>query len=145
VAIDLPSTARRRHCRAHITGHGTWPVTETGRPVLKGAARVTLRQDTLKPATRKAARAAANAAALAGDQGDAALFEALRRRRSELAKEQRVAAYVVFADKTLIDMARRKPATVAEMGAVHGVGAAKLRQYGEVFLDVIRQHAAGRP
>ena len=61
------------------------------------------------------------------------------------AKEQRVAAYVVFADKTLIDMARRKPATVAEMGAVHGVGAAKLRQYGEVFLDVIRQHAAGRP
>jgi ATP-dependent DNA helicase RecQ len=128
-----------------ITGHGTWPVTETGRRVLKGAARVTLRQDTLKPATRKAARAAANAAALAGDQGDAALFEALRRRRSELAKEQRVAAYVVFADKTLIDMARRKPATVAEMGAVHGVGAAKLRQYGEVFLDVIRQHAAGRP
>ena len=128
-----------------ITGHGTWSVTETGRRVLKGAARVTLRQDTLKPATRKAARAAANAAALAGDQGDAALFEALRRRRSELAKEQRVAAYVVFADKTLIDMARRKPATVAEMGAVHGVGAAKLRQYGEVFLDVIRQHAAGRP
>ena len=68
----------------------------------------------------------------------------MRRRRSELAKEQRVAAYVVFADKTLIDMARRKPATVAEMSAVHGVGAAKLRQYGEVFLDVIRQHAAGR-
>ena len=73
-----------------------------------------------------------------------ALFEALRRRRSELAKEQQVAAYVVFADKTLIDMARRKPATVTEMGAVHGVGAAKLRQYGELFLDVIRQHAAGQ-
>ena len=128
-----------------ITGHGTWSVTETGRRVLKGAARVTLRQDTLKPATRKTARAAANAAALAGGQGDTALFEALRRRRSELAKEQRVAAYVVFADKTLIDMARRKPATAAEMSAVHGVGTAKLSQYGEVFLDVIRQHAAGRP
>jgi len=129
-----------------ITGHGTWSVTEAGRRVLKGADRVTLRQDTLKPATRKAARAAANAAALSdGDQGDKALFEALRRRRSELAKEQQVAAYVVFADKTLIDMARRKPATVTEMGAVHGVGAAKLRQYGETFLDVIRQHAAARP
>ena len=128
-----------------ITGHGTWSVTEAGRRVLKGADRVTLRQDTLKPATRKAARAAANAAALSdGDQGDKALFEALRRRRSELAKEQQVAAYVVFADKTLIDMARRKPATATEMGAVHGVGAAKLRQYGEIFLDVIRQHAAGR-
>src|SRR3984885_1600702 len=129
-----------------ITGHGTWSVTEAGRRVLKGADRVTLRQDTLKPATRKAARAAANAAALSdGDQGDKALFEALRRRRSELAKEQQGAAYVGFAHKNLIDMARRKPATVTEMGAVHGVGAAKLRQYGETFLDVIRQHAAARP
>ena len=53
-------------------------------------------------------------------------------------------AYVVFADKTLIDMARRKPATAAEMGAVHGVGEAKLRHYGESFLDAIRQHAAQR-
>ena len=130
-----------------ITGHGTWSLTEIGRAVLKGRTNVTLRRDTLKPATRKTTRAAANAAALAdGAEGDADLFEALRRRRSELAKEQRVAAYVVFADKTLIDMARRKPATAAEMSAVHGVGEAKLRQYGEVFLDVIRRHrAAGRP
>jgi ATP-dependent DNA helicase RecQ len=129
-----------------ITGYGTWSVTETGRGVLKGNASVTLRRDTLKPATRKTARAAANAVALAdGAEGNAALFEALRRRRSELAKEQRVAAYVVFADKTLIDMARRKPATAAEMSAVHGVGEAKLQQYGDVFLDVIRQHGTGRP
>ena len=126
-----------------VTGYGTWTVTETGRRMLKGTAKIELRKDTLKPATRKTARAAANAAALAdGAAGDTALFEALRRRRSELAKEQRVAAYVVFADKTLIDMARRKPATAAEMGAVHGVGEAKLRQYGETFLEAIRQHAA---
>jgi ATP-dependent DNA helicase RecQ len=71
------------------------------------------------------------------------VFEALRQRRSALAKEQRVAAYVVFADKTLIDMARRKPATAAEMSAIHGVGEAKLRQYGDVFLETIRQHATG--
>ena len=98
----------------------------------------------MKPATRKAARAAATLRTAPRRLGRRQ--EPLHwRRRSELAKEQRVAAYVVFADKTLIDMARRKPATVPEMGAVHGVGAAKLRQYGEVFLDVIRQHATGRP
>jgi len=125
-----------------ITGFGAWTVTDAGRRVLKGAEMVTLRKDTLKPA-RKAARAAANAAALAdGAPGDTTLFEALRKRRSELAKAQRVAAYVVFADKTLIDMARRKPATATEMSAVHGVGEAKLRQYGADFLEVIRQHAA---
>jgi len=125
-----------------VTGHGTWSVTEAGRRVLKGVDKVTLRKDTLKPA-KKAARAAANVAALAdGAPGDTALFEALRRCRSALAKAQRVAAYVVFADKTLLDMARKKPATRAEMASVHGVGEAKLRQYGAIFLDTIRQHAA---
>ena len=50
--------------------------------MLKGAAKIDLRIDTLKPATRKAARAAANTAALAdGLPGDTELFEALRRRR----------------------------------------------------------------
>jgi ATP-dependent DNA helicase RecQ len=127
----------------NITGYGTWSVTDVGRHVLKGTAKVALRKDTLKPATRKNTRAAANAAALAdGTAGDQALFEALRQRRSGLAKEQGVAAYVVFADKTLIDMARRKPITLGEMATVHGVGATKLRQYGDIFLDVIRQYAA---
>jgi len=125
-----------------ITGYGTWTITDAGWRVLRGDAKVSLRKDTLKPG-RKAARAAATAAALAdGGEEDAALFEALRRRRSELAKAQRVAAYVVFADKTLIDMARRKPRTAAEMGAVHGVGEAKLKQYGDIFLAVVREHAA---
>ena len=128
-----------------ITGYGTWAVTDAGRGVLKGTAKIELRKDTLKPG-RKAARAAANAAALAdGSTGDTALFEALRKRRSELAKAQRVAAYVVFADKTLIEMARRKPTTAAEMSSVHGVGEAKLKQYGDIFIDVIRQHGAGHP
>ena len=128
-----------------ITGYGTWTLTEAGRRVLKGGERMELRTDTLKPASRKAARAAARAAgpaALAdGAPGDIALFEALRRRRSELAKAQGVAAYVVFADRTLTDMARRKPSTVEEMSRVHGVGEAKLRRYGELFLDVIRKRA----
>jgi ATP-dependent DNA helicase RecQ len=126
-----------------LNGYGGWTVTDAGWRVLRGAEKVTLRKDTLKPVAKKAARSAANAAALAGgSEGDAGLFEALRKRRSELAKEQRVAAYVVFADKTLLDMVQRKPANVGEMSAVHGVGAAKLKQYGDVFLETIRQYAA---
>ncbi|HZC56936.1 MAG TPA: DNA helicase RecQ [Xanthobacteraceae bacterium] len=130
-----------------VTGFGSWSVSEAGRRVLKGSDKITLRKDTLKSGRkvgRKAARASANAAALAdGAAGDPELFEALRKRRSELAKEQRVAAYVVFADKTLIDMVRLKPRTTSEMSMVHGVGEAKLRQYGQVFLDTIRAHAGG--
>ena len=132
-----------------VTGFGTWSVSEAGRRVLKGEAKITLRKDTLKAGRKsrdKVARAAAKAAALGdGAIGDPELFEALRKRRSELAKEQRVAAYVVFADKTLIDMVRLKPRNVGEMAMVHGVGEAKLRQYGQLFLDTIRAHAASQP
>jgi ATP-dependent DNA helicase RecQ len=125
-----------------VTRHGTWSVTDAGRRVLKGVDKVTLRKDALKP-TKKAARAKAAAAALAdGGPGDPALFEALRQQRSALARQQGVAAYVVFADKTLIDMARKKPTSVAEMATVHGVGDAKLRRYGDIFLEVIRAHTA---
>ena len=52
-------------------------------------------------------------------------------------------AYVIFPDRTLIDMARRKPTIGGQMAAVHGVGEAKLARYGEVFLQVIRDHQGG--
>jgi ATP-dependent DNA helicase RecQ len=128
-----------------VTGFGSWSVSETGRRVLKGEDKITLRRDTLKPSrkTGKATRATADGAPLA--DADQELFEALRKQRSELAKKQRVAAYVVFADKTLIDMVRLKPRDKSEMSLVHGVGEAKLKQYGQVFLDAIRAHAAGGP
>ena len=128
-----------------ITGYGTWSVTDAGRRVLKGADTVTLAQghaqarDAQKRARRRQCRRAGRRRS--------------RRHRAVRGASQApvrtgqgagVAAYVVFADKSLIDMARRKPATAAEMSAVHGVGEAKLRQYGEVFLDVIRRHAAAR-
>jgi ATP-dependent DNA helicase RecQ len=127
-----------------IAAFGRWTITDAGRDVLKGKTRIELRKDSFKPPSRKAERAAANAQAFAGGpDSDPMLFEALKKRRLELATEQRVPAYVVFADRTLLDMARRKPATPAEMSQVHGVGEAKLRQYGETFLDVILAHLAG--
>ena len=126
-----------------VSGYGRWTMTDAGRRVLKGAATFALRQDTLSGG-RKVARAAASAAALDdGAEADPTLLEALKRRRLELAKAQQVPAYVVFADKSLVDMARRKPATPAEMREVHGMGDVKLKRYGEDFLDVIRRHHAG--
>jgi ATP-dependent DNA helicase RecQ len=124
-----------------IGSYGRWTITEEGDRVLKGAADVELRKEALQPGTKKAARAAANAAVLAeGGSADAILFDALKQRRSELAKTQRVPAYVVFADRTLLDMVRLRPTTMAEMARVHGVGQAKLTQYGSAFLEVIRRH-----
>ena len=74
---------------------------------------------------------------------DAALFEALKAVRRALAAERKVPAYVVFPDKTLLDMVNLKPQTLDQMAMVHGVGAAKLEQYGEAFLSAVAKHLSG--
>ena len=67
----------------------------------------------------------------------AALFERLKALRLGLARERDVSAFVVFHDKSLEDMARRRPQTAAEFAEVHGVGEAKLREFAEPFLAAI--------
>ena len=126
-----------------VSGFGSWSVSDLGRCILKGEDKITLRKDTLKPSRKTAKTVRDKADAVQLDGADQELFEALRKQRSDLAKKQRVAAYVVFADKTLIDMVRLKPRDRSEMSLVHGVGEAKLRQYGQVFLDTIRAHTVG--
>ena len=54
-------------------------------------------------------------------------------------------AYVVFPDRTLIAMASERPASLAALGEVHGVGARKLAAYGEAFLAAIRGDAGAVP
>jgi ATP-dependent DNA helicase RecQ len=68
------------------------------------------------------------------------LFERLRRLRKQLADEQSVPPYVVFADSTLKLMAQAQPQTLVEFGQLSGVGSHKLAQYGERFLAEIRAY-----
>jgi len=110
---------------------GALRVTEKAHPVLRGEAKVTLRKDVLGKT-----RARPMAKALVSDE-DAPLLSALKAKRRALAEAQRVPAYVVFTDRTLIEMAERRPATLDEMAGISGVGAKKLETYGHAFLDVI--------
>jgi ATP-dependent DNA helicase RecQ len=71
---------------------------------------------------------------------DQALFEALRRLRRQLAEERKVPPYIVFTDATLRQLASVRPTTPERMRQVSGVGDAKLRDFGERFLQVIRQY-----
>jgi ATP-dependent DNA helicase RecQ len=75
--------------------------------------------------------------ALSGSDVDEELFERLRELRREIAAEQDVPAYVVFSDRTLADMAARRPRSRDEFLELFGVGEAKLRRYGDVFLEAI--------
>jgi ATP-dependent DNA helicase RecQ len=113
-------------------------VTDDGRKVLKGEAPFALREDVVAKKARRDKRAATHAAP--GD-ADAELLAALKALRGALAKAQKQPAYVVFPDRSLIEMAAAKPTSLDELGRVHGVGAAKLARYGSAFLAVIRERA----
>jgi len=68
------------------------------------------------------------------------LFETLRARRRELAAESGVPPYVIFHDSTLREIAEKRPASLAELARVQGVGEAKLKRYGEAMLAALAGH-----
>jgi ATP-dependent DNA helicase RecQ len=71
--------------------------------------------------------------------GDAALLGELKALRGRISREEKVPAYVVFPDRTLAEMALRRPASLAALEEVHGVGPARREKYGERFLTIIRE------
>jgi ATP-dependent DNA helicase RecQ len=85
----------------------------------------------------RANRERSEPAEIALDGADARLFDSLKTLRRSIAREEKVPPYVVFTDRTLAELATRKPRTSAGMLEVRGVGQAKLDKYGERFLAAI--------
>ena len=112
--------------------HGGLEFGPGARGILKGGDTVEL---VLPPKRTKKRRDAADA----NPSGDP-LFEALRACRRDLAKETQVPPYVIFHDSVLRDMASTRPATLAALGRITGVGQRKLDAYGAAFLKVIRDN-----
>ncbi len=110
--------------------HGALRMTNAALPILRGEEEIHLREDSVQKTDRPAAKA------LVAEE-DEALLSALKARRRALAEAQRAPAYVIFPDRTLIEMAERRPQTLDEMARISGVGAKKLESYGATFLEVI--------
>ena len=70
------------------------------------------------------------------------LFAALKELRLDFARQRGVPAYVIFSDRSLVDMAGNKPANEAEFARVFGVGEAKLRDFAPPFLALIAEFNA---
>lgn len=70
---------------------------------------------------------------------DDALFEELRSLRSQLAQEKNLPPYVIFSDKTLMELAEKQPQTSLEFLQIKGVGKSKLDNYGEQFLALLKK------
>ena len=118
--------------------HGALRMTDAARPVLRGEASVTLRRDTVVAAGEREPVVRAQVA-----DEDLGLLALLKAKRRALAEAQNVPAYVVFPDKTLIEMAERKPANLDQMAGITGVGAKKLESYGAAFMEVINGASEG--
>lgn len=73
------------------------------------------------------------------------LFEILRNLRLEIAREESMPPYIIFSDKTLIDMCVKVPQNPSELLKVSGVGTAKSAKYGERFLNAIKDYQTSHP
>ena len=111
--------------------HGALRIMENALPILRDEESVTLRMDTVK-----LAKSSPRIKMLVSDE-DMPLFSALKAKRRELAETAGVPAYIIFNDKTLVEMAQKRPTNLDEMAQINGVGAKKLENFGNAFLEVI--------
>jgi ATP-dependent DNA helicase RecQ len=118
-----------------VGGYGGLSIAQKGRDLMQGEGQFRYRRDMIRTSKRKMRAEAIKTAGM--DDAKEALLARLKLLRSRLAGARRVPAYVVFSDRTLIDMAIRAPRTLEEFAEVHGVGAAKLKEFGAVFLAEI--------
>ncbi len=147
VGRDVPEAAWRGVARQLVAqgaldiaveNHGELVPTEAARPILRGEAKVMLREDVIRPrAARSGARSArADAPRPASDDPR---FAALREWRKAEAKAQQVPAYVIFHDATLAEIAARRPTCLETLREVPGVGESKLTRYGAAVLAALAE------
>ena len=156
IGADLSETQWRAVLRQLIAlGHlrtegeyNTLEPTPSARQVLRGEVTLLLRVAADAPRRARgrsgkvAPRAARGAMPLALDAAGLTRFAALKAWRTEVAREHNLPPYVVFHDAALAEMARSRPASLADLSGVSGVGAKKLEAYGRAILRVLEQSGA---
>ncbi|MCE5315272.1 MAG: DNA helicase RecQ [Armatimonadota bacterium] len=127
------------YLKVDMERYGSIKLTSESANVLKGDVTISFRKDyAIHEKKGKAPRV--RAASKLVDSKSVGVFEALRAKRMELAKEQGVPPYVIFHDSTLKAMAETRPVNLDEMSEISGVGEHKLAKYGVIFLDVLEKN-----
>ncbi|MBV2350962.1 DNA helicase RecQ [Synechococcus sp. HK05] len=110
---------------------------ELVQPLLKGEQELAFVLPPPAKEQRRRTATSSGGAAAAPVSADDPLFAALKTWRREQARSQGVPPYVVFHDRTLMELAAARPHSLAALGEVSGIGSAKLERYGEALLDVL--------
>lgn len=107
-------------------------LTQKGADILKGKEGVEIRQERLIiRAIRSTNKPSSN------NNYDKELFEDLRELRKKIAQENGVPPYVIFSDKTLLELTIHRPNNKEQMLAIHGIGEIKYEKYGDIFLEAL--------
>ena len=114
-------------------------LTDAARPVLKGARAVRLRQYQKPVKAKRASTPSKGYVEMDLSKSEQEIFERLRRWRMETARAHNVAAYIIFGDATLREIAKAKPASLGELRGVSGVGEKKLASYGDDIVAIIME------
>ena len=126
---------------ADIALHGGLKLVDSiALPVLRGEQEVWLRKETGYSKNKVAKSRPSKTTHPFNNIADENLWEALKAKRTELAREQGVPPYVIFHDSTLQEMVKSTPTTLDQFSCIGGVGQAKLERYGEHFIEVIQEN-----
>lgn len=126
--------------KVDIEGFGGLKITDLGKEFLRQKNQIKLRKLAIKTKTKKAAaedKAKNKAIYNLESDSENELFAKLKAKRLELARDQNLPPYVIFHDKTLIEMVKLRPNSLTEMAKISGVGEAKIKKYGQIFLELI--------
>jgi len=126
-------------------GHGSLVLTDKARPLLRGEEKFLLRiapPATSKGRTRREASSSSKGSAAKVSPAHQALFEALRSLRARLASESKLPPYVICHDRTLIELAEKRPVSEDELHGITGLGASKIQRYGAALLKTINSFKA---
>ena len=126
------------HLASDEEGHSTLALTDRARPLLRGEETFRMRRQAPQESTRKAktGRDGADASGRVA-AADEPLYQALKALRLRLAAESNLPPYVICHDKTLVELAQKRPASEAALGDIIGLGARKIARYGAALLEVI--------
>ncbi len=125
--------------KVDLVGHGGLQITEAGREFLREKKPLLLRKHKakIKPDSSSRTKEKIKLALDLNGAEETELFTKLKAKRLEIAKEQNVPPYIVFHDKTLLEMIKRRPKSLNEMTNISGVGEVKIERYGKEFLAVL--------
>jgi ATP-dependent DNA helicase RecQ len=132
-----------RFLHLEIEHYGGLVISDDGRSLLRGEKTFLYRKLTMPPATQRKSKETDSGATL--DTEQSSLLANLKHLRLRLAAQRNVPAYVIFSDRSLLDMVQRRPSDLTSFAEIHGVGAAKLKDFGEIFVSAICDGADDAP